>query len=221
MKKINITVIIIFLVLAGFCNKIQAQERSPDQERKEELLRAVEEQKRALEKQEKELRRNFPEHSDSDSGDDSDDAAVVRRGSRTYSVPRHFSIPGIPVMPDLPEIPMNIYFNDNNQRTSFEFTKSVKDDSFKREYSFDVDETAKSVTMAVSGDCKEGEIRIKILTPQGKTYSDVVIDNYGNMNVRKSFNISESENQDKTGEWKFQINADKASGYFRLSFQTF
>lgn len=217
MKKVSITVLMIFLMMTSF-SKIQAQERSVDQ-RKEELLRAVEEQKKAIEQQEKELERSFPE--DSDGNFDDDNTLVIRRGNRTYSIPRHFNMPGTPMMPDLPDVPLNIYLNDNNQRTSFEFSKSVKDNSFKREYSFDVDKTAKSVTMAVSGDCKEGEIRIKILTPQGKTYSDVVIDNYGNMNVRKSFNISESENQDKTGEWKFQINADKASGYFRLSFQTY
>jgi hypothetical protein len=75
--------------------------------------------------------------------------------------------------------------------------------------------------MSINGDCKAGEIRIKILTPQGKTYSDVVIDEFGNLNVRKSFNISDKENQDKTGEWKFVINSDKATGFFRISFQTY
>jgi uncharacterized protein YfaS (alpha-2-macroglobulin family) len=75
--------------------------------------------------------------------------------------------------------------------------------------------------MAVSGDCKGGEIRIKILTPSGKSYSDTVIDEDGNVNVRKSFNISDTENQDKAGEWKFQISTDKASGYFKISLQTF
>ena len=69
--------------------------------------------------------------------------------------------------------------------------------------------------MSVIGDCKAGEIHIKIVMPNGKSYSDIMIDEFGNLNWRKSFNISETENQDKTGEWKFQIASDKATGYFQ------
>jgi len=75
--------------------------------------------------------------------------------------------------------------------------------------------------MAVNGDCKEGEIRITIQMPDGKNYSDIVLDGFGNLNWRKSFNISETENQDKTGKWKFKIDSKKATGYFKISFQTY
>ena len=57
--------------------------------------------------------------------------------------------------------------------------------------------------------------------PNGKVYSDIMIDEYGNLNWRKSFAISEEENKDKAGEWKFQISASKATGYFKISLQTF
>jgi hypothetical protein len=57
--------------------------------------------------------------------------------------------------------------------------------------------------------------------PNGKTYSDISIDEFGNLNWRKSFSMSEEENQDKAGEWKFQIHASDASGFFRISLQTY
>ena len=72
-----------------------------------------------------------------------------------------------------------------------------------------------TVVMSVNGDCKAGEIRIKIIMPNGKVYSDIVIDEFGNLNWRKSFTISEEENKDKAGAWKFQINASKATGFFQ------
>ena len=75
--------------------------------------------------------------------------------------------------------------------------------------------------MSVMGDCKTGEISIKVITPGGKTYSDILIDEFGNLNWRKSFNISETENQDKAGEWKFKIDSNKATGFFRISLQTY
>lgn len=75
--------------------------------------------------------------------------------------------------------------------------------------------------MSVMGDCKAGEIRIKIVMPNGKNYSDILIDEFGNLNWRKSFTISEKENQDKSGEWKFQIASTKATGFFKISLQTY
>jgi hypothetical protein len=108
----------------------------------------------------------------------------------------------------------------DNERTSWDFSKSVKESSFSRDYVFDID-LSSTVVMLVNGECKEGEIRIKILMPNGKVYSDIVIDEYGNLNWRKSFKVSEEENKDKAGAWKFQINASKASGFFKISLQTY
>ncbi len=105
------------------------------------------------------------------------------------------------------------------ERTSWDFSKSMKASSFSRDYVIDVDPEVKNVAMSVFGDCKEGEIRIKIVMPNGKTYSDIVVDEFGNLNWRKSFTISESENKDKVGPWKFEIKSSKASGFFRISVQ--
>ncbi|HBZ19522.1 MAG TPA: hypothetical protein DEO60_00185, partial [Bacteroidales bacterium] len=107
----------------------------------------------------------------------------------------------------------------DNQRTSWDFSKSVKESSFSRDYVFDVD-LMSTVVMSVSGECKTGEIKIKIIMPNGKAYSDIMIDEFGNLNWRKSFPVTEEENKDKAGAWKFQINASKATGFFKISLQT-
>ncbi len=112
-------------------------------------------------------------------------------------------------------------FGGDAERTTWDFSKSVKDNTFSGDYTFDVEKTAKTVVMSVMGDCKSGDIRIKIVMPNGKNYSDILIDESGNLNWRKSFTISESENQDKTGSWKFQISSTKATGFFKVSLQTY
>ena len=109
----------------------------------------------------------------------------------------------------------------DGERSSLDFSKSVKESNYSREYIFDVGKATKTVVMSITGDCKTGEIRIRILMPNGKTYSDVVIDESGNLNWRKSFNISDEENKDKTGEWTYEIGASNATGYFKISLQTF
>ena len=67
----------------------------------------------------------------------------------------------------------------DSERTSWDFSKTVKDNTFSRDYTFDVEKTSKSVVMSVMGDCKSGEIRIKIVMPNGKNYSDILIDESG------------------------------------------
>ena len=114
-------------------------------------------------------------------------------------------------------------FNVLNQQghiTVFTLEELNAEKTFSSNYTFDVEKTANSVVMSVNGDCKAGEIRVRIEMPNGKNYSDIVIDEFGNLNWRKSFSITETENQDKTGEWKFKINSNKAKGYFKISLQT-
>jgi type II secretory pathway pseudopilin PulG len=114
----------------------------------------------------------------------------------------------------------SVFSIGDSERTTWDFSRSVKENTFSKEYTFEVDKTAKSVVMSVMGDCKAGEIRIKILMPNGKSYSDIVIDEFGNLNWRKSFTISETENQDKTGTWKFKVDSKQATGYFKISLQS-
>jgi len=140
-----------------------------------------------------------------------------RGGSRSFSYDDPFIFSASPGME-------NFYghsFGGDAERTTWDFSKTVKETTFSGDYTFEVEKTVKNVVMSVNGDCKAGEIRIKILMPGGKSYSDIVIDEFGNLNWRKSFKISETENQDKTGNWKFQISSTKATGFFKISLQTY
>jgi hypothetical protein len=113
------------------------------------------------------------------------------------------------------------HFSEDTERTSWEFSKYLKEITFEREYVIDVENSVSNVAMSIVGDCKQGEIRIKIIMPNGKTYSDIVIDEFGNLNWRKSFSISQDQGEDKSGPWKFDIKSSKAIGYFKISLQTY
>jgi hypothetical protein len=149
-------------------------------------------------------------------GDDMNGLKVfTRRGHRDFDFDRPFAISSAGE---------NFFMNNeggDSERTTWEFSKFVKDNTFSRDYNFDVEKTVNSVVMSVMGDCKKGEININIVMPNGKNYSDIVIDEFGNLNWRKSFTISETENQDKAGEWKFKIASKGATGYFKISLHTY
>lgn len=231
MKRFTVLLTILFLVAAGSAS-LQGQSKA-DKDRQKEIEKAISEQKKAMAQQKKDMEEeqvmskkdmeqamkeleNLKDLNIDVHVDDKGNQSIYRWGNR--GIPQPF-VPNPPTAPDAPRF--HFYGVGDEEGTNWMFSKAVKEDSFQKEYSFEVDKNAKSVVMSVNGDCKAGEIRIKILTPQGRTYSDVIIDEFGNYNVRKSFNISETENQDKTGEWKFQVDSEKATGHFRISFQTY
>lgn len=109
----------------------------------------------------------------------------------------------------------------NVEKSTWQLSKNIKEKSFSNDYAIDIDPATSTVVMSVNGDCRSGEIRIKISMPNGKTYSDIAIDEFGNLNWRKSFKISDEENRDKAGTWKFQVSAKDASGFFRISLLTY
>jgi hypothetical protein len=233
MKKVKLLLIVVFLLAAGSSmQKISAQEKSKaEQEKEQKMLQAIDEQKKAMtiqKKAQKEAEAAIEDQNaakeeamkeiqvEVESAGRAGDAVRIynQRGNRSFQYGEPFVFtPGL-----------EAYFGHSGgdtERTTWDFSKSVKENTFARDYTFDVEKTVNTVVMSVMGDCKAGEIRIRIVMPNGKNYSDIVIDEFGNLNWRKSFTISDTENQDKAGEWKFQISSTKATGFFKISLQTY
>jgi ATPase subunit of ABC transporter with duplicated ATPase domains len=230
MKKYSLFLIIIFLIstVSSF-QEIGAQEKTKEEQEKDAKMQ------QSIEKQKKEMADQKNAQSEADqnmkrveieySTQDALDNANKEREKIFLNLPHgnrslNFNDPYLMTNPDMQEF-FGHSFGGDAERTTWDFSKSVKDNTFSGDYTFDVEKTAKTVVMSVMGDCKSGDIRIKIVMPNGKNYSDILIDESGNLNWRKSFTISESENQDKTGSWKFQISSAKATGFFKVSLQTY
>ena len=228
MKKFSLFLTLIFLISVGSSfQQVAAQEKSKaDQDKEQKIQQEIDQQKKAMADQKKALTeaeaaandqiKNFRVEVESRDKDGENIMRYLPRGNRSFVFDEPFDFSG----PDMQGFYGHLMSGDS-ERTTLDFSKSVKDNTFSREYSFDVEKSVKSVVMSVMGDCKSGEIRIKIVMPNGKNYSDILIDESGNLNWRKSFTISETENQDKTGDWKFQISSTKATGFFKISLQSF
>jgi hypothetical protein len=235
MKKFSSVLIAVLLISLQSFQTADAQKSETEKEKESRIQMEIEQQKRAMSQQKiaqeealkamKESREEMEKSlrnldievitEDIEGGEEGNVMRIYgRRGDRSFRVEEPFvwsSAPG------------NIHaftYGENTERTRWEFSKNVKESTFSREYGFDVEKTAKSVVMSVNGDCKSGEIKIRITMPNGKTYSEILIDESGNLNWRKSFNITDTDNQDKTGEWKYQISSNKATGFFKISLQT-
>jgi hypothetical protein len=227
MKKRNLILAVFFLTT--FCFTVlplAGQEQTiSDKEKEQKLLQAIElqkkamtDQKRAQEQAMRELERfrldtmrnfgrgdgmNFYRSRNRSSGgslEGLDESFVISQGTGFSGYFGH---------------------GGDSERTTLDFSKYVKESTFSKDFAFEVDKNSNNVAMTVMGDCKSGQIRVKILMPGGKVYSDIIIDESGNLNWRKSFTISEEENKDKAGEWKFKIEAEKATGFFKITLQTY
>ncbi len=235
MKKSSLILAIIFLISICSFQRINAQEKSKAEKEKElqelinEQKKAMVEQKKTQEEAMKEARKAF-EESNSEvqkamedmktKAEDPEFRDQMMKVYRNYNGNRSFST-GEPFVYTPGFDFYGRHLGDDSERTSWEFSKSIKETSFERDYIIDVEKSVSNVMMSIVGDCKMGEIRIKIIMPNGKTYSDIVIDEFGNLNWKKSFNVTESENEDKKGAWKFEIKSIKANGYFKISLQTY
>ena len=237
MKKYSLFLIIIFLLSVGSSFQlVTAQEKTKEEQEKDaKMQQSIEKQKKAMADQkkavkeaeqslkEKQLEFDYSNDALKEEAENADNDRMkiimgTPRGNRSFNFNEPF------VTGDFAGQDMSGWFGHSmgdSERTTWDFSKSIKDNTFSRDYTFDVEKTTKSVVMSVMGDCKTGEIRIKIVMPNGKNYSDILIDESGNLNWRKSFTISDTENQDKTGDWKFQISSTKATGFFKISLQAF
>ncbi len=235
MKKRTLIAAVIFLIALGTSfQRVEAQEKTKEEKEKEKELQmqeAIDEQKKAMIEQEKELKELQEENHNKQAEMEKamQDARTKIEETRKNGTFRIYTDRGNrsfdfaePFVYGAPNVDMFLHsFSEDSERTTWDFSKSVKETTFSRDYTFDVEPTVNTVVMAVNGDCKSGEIRIRIVMPNGKTYSDIVIDEFGNLNWRKSFTISETENKDKAGAWKFEISSAKATGYFKISLQTY
>jgi len=229
MKKFSLFLIVIFFISIASMQQLVAQDKTK-QDKEKEMQQSIEQQKKAMADQvkakaeaEQNLKQVEVEYYNKDSTDlnnlNKDKTKIYMNLSHDRGRSFNFDEPFIFAGQD-----MNNWFEHgmgDSERSTWDFSKTMKENTFSRDYSFDVEKTAKTVVMSVMGDCKSGDIRIKIIMPNGKNYSDILIDESGNLNWRKSFTISEKQNQDKTGDWKFQISSTKATGYFKISLQAY
>jgi hypothetical protein len=227
MKNRNLILRVVFLgsVILSF-QSLSGQESSKAEKEKElKLQQAIELQKKAMAEQKKaqELQMKEIEKFRYDSlrgyGRYNEGLNIYRSRRGTGNMMEGMDEPFIVS----PGVAFAGYYghSSDSERTTWDFSKYVKETSFSRDYSFDVEKSANTVVMSIIGDCKSGQINVKILMPNGKLFSDIIIDESGNLNWRKSFTISEEENKDKAGEWKFKIDAEKATGFFKISLQTY
>lgn len=236
MKKSGLLLVAFSLLFFGSSfRQLQSQEKTKEEKERELRMqmeieaqkKAISEQKKLQELEEDEMELQMDARDQAEDEQDESAKDVRRHRVIIRDLPDgkdfRFNFPGDESWVGFQGIEpfLGYHLAGDVEKSSWVFSKAIKEKTFSKDYSFDVETSSNNVVMSVNGNCKAGEIRIRITMPSGKTYSDIAIDESGNLNWRKSFTMSDEENQDKAGEWKFQIKATKASGSFKIALQTY
>jgi flagellar biosynthesis GTPase FlhF len=135
------------------------------------------------------------------------------------------------VMPDMPDLSGFNYDHGNNiylysgyghkskPGSSWNYSRQVMEATFSNELTMSA-EDMENVSLSVSGDCAEGSMVVTIVMPDGKQLSEVILDENGSLNWRKSFEAGEG-NGWKNGKWTFRIKAKEATGNLRISMNSY
>lgn len=99
--------------------------------------------------------------------------------------------------------------------SSWNYSRQVLEATFTNEFTMSASDES-NVNLSVSGDCAEGSIIVAIIMPDGKPLSEVILDENGSLNWRKSFEAG-GNNGWKNGKWVFKIRAKNATGNLRIS----
>jgi len=137
----------------------------------------------------------------------------IRGGKSMFVVPDEknlqFALPNVD----------NIYIYDiargGKPGSSWNYSRQVMEATFNNEFTMTAGDEA-NVNLSVSGNCAEGSISVQIIMPDGKQLSEVVLDENGSLNWRKSFESGQDKGW-RNGKWVFRIKAKDATGNFRIS----
>jgi len=212
--KSKFGILVIFsLLLASFSLTAYSQTKEEQEKKKQEMLR----QEQILKQEQMEKQKALLEEKERVKIRKEELQRAVRDAREAYS--SGWTVPEPMVITTEGDL-KGIYFMGGSQNSSsLQFSKKVREASFTKDLTFEIEEDARRASISVSGMCEEGEIRIYIAMPDNKPYTEVLIDEYGSVNWSKSFDIEE-ENGSKTGKWGFRITANNATGNFRLSIQS-
>ena len=109
---------------------------------------------------------------------------------------------------------------DEGNQSQLTLRNSFKGTSDSSSGKFEVDESTRHFRLMIRGKVNSGEIRIKLLYPNGKIFKEQTINASAEVTMTQSIVIKESSSSKYYGSWTYEVKADKAQGDYTLSIST-
>lgn len=85
---------------------------------------------------------------------------------------------------------------------------------------FEVDGATRNFRLMIQGRVKSGEIRIKLLYPDGKVFKDQTINSSAEITLTQSIRIKEGTDSRYIGSWTYEVTSKEAMGDYSMSIST-
>lgn len=110
--------------------------------------------------------------------------------------------------------------DEGGNQSQITLRNSFKGTSDSSSGKFEVDETTRHFRLMIRGKVNSGEIRIKLLYPDGKVFKEQIINASAEVTMTQSIVIKEASSSKYYGSWTYEVKADKAQGDYTLSIST-
>ncbi|MFO7668107.1 MAG: hypothetical protein R6W31_00465 [Bacteroidales bacterium] len=111
-------------------------------------------------------------------------------------------------------------FGDQGNQSQITLRNTFKGGSDHASGAFEVDETTQNFRCMIRGKVSSGEIRIKLIYPDGKIFKEQNINPSAEVTFTQSVIIQDSSSKKYFGSWTYEIKADEAQGDYMLQIST-
>lgn len=109
---------------------------------------------------------------------------------------------------------------DEGNQSQLTLRNTFKGSSDKSKGQFEVDESTRNFRIMIRGKVNSGEIKIKLLYPDGKVFKDQTINSSAEITLTQSITIKDSSSSKYFGSWTYEVESDEAMGEYTLSIST-
>ncbi len=108
--------------------------------------------------------------------------------------------------------------------STFSLTKTLKDETLKKDYKVFVDSAMTKVNISVTVTCERGSIEITLYTPDGGKVNNISFTSSERAVWKQTFSVDKSNEKERKkyyGNWQFRVQAKEASGTYRISVKSY
>jgi hypothetical protein len=135
-----------------------------------------------------------------------------RSGARFYSRPSMVVSSG--------DSPYFFASGDQENQSQITLRNTFKGGTDHSSGAFEVDETTRQFRCMIRGKVSSGEIRIKLLYPDGKVFKEQTINPSAEVTFTQSVIIKDASSMKYFGSWTYEIKANQAQGDYTLQIST-
>jgi len=134
-----------------------------------------------------------------------------------YKTPKFQWKSNEPMVVDVPGVRSGVFNYFENSQDNLNINKALSDESNTADFTYEVKEGAKGMSVFVEGKMDAGKVQITIKRPDGEVFNEYTLSSLANVNWHQNLAFDDMEDAQYVGKWIVTIVAEKATGTYNLN----